>query len=196
VPVINYSLGKGDWLAQRAHAYGGKVIATVTSVKHGASCVLECGCEELTSMTLWNETLFFSSFAEALPAILVCLCFYFLWDPLKDPHLNHTSTLQVINNPISSFHPSLPPSPPPLSKIRKSQRRRRPARDRTRSCRTRGGRHVFSISPGHCIEGAGAAFDCSWWVWRWTRAARGFVLGSGCCGDGYKICVHGGESVA
>jgi enoyl-[acyl-carrier protein] reductase II len=35
VPVINYSLGKGDWLAQRAHDYGGKVIATVTSVKHG-----------------------------------------------------------------------------------------------------------------------------------------------------------------
>jgi hypothetical protein len=41
VPVINYSLGKGDWLAQRAHAYGGKVIATVTSVKHGISYVLE-----------------------------------------------------------------------------------------------------------------------------------------------------------
>jgi len=41
VPVINYSLGKGDWLVQRAHAYGGKVIATVTSVKHGAPSVLE-----------------------------------------------------------------------------------------------------------------------------------------------------------
>jgi hypothetical protein len=25
VPVINYSLGKGDWLAKGAHAYGGKV---------------------------------------------------------------------------------------------------------------------------------------------------------------------------
>ncbi len=35
VPVINYSLGKGDWLAQKAHAYGGKVMATVTTVKHG-----------------------------------------------------------------------------------------------------------------------------------------------------------------
>jgi enoyl-[acyl-carrier protein] reductase II len=28
VPVINFSLGKGDWLVEKAHAYGGKVIAT------------------------------------------------------------------------------------------------------------------------------------------------------------------------
>jgi len=34
VPVINFSLGKGDWLCQRAHAYGGKVIATVVNAKH------------------------------------------------------------------------------------------------------------------------------------------------------------------
>jgi len=34
VPIINYSLGKGDWIAERAHAYGGKVIATVTTLKH------------------------------------------------------------------------------------------------------------------------------------------------------------------
>lgn len=34
VPVINFSLGKGDWLIQRCHAYGGKVIATVTTAKH------------------------------------------------------------------------------------------------------------------------------------------------------------------
>ena len=37
VPVINYSLGKGDWLAQRAHDYGDKVVATVTTLKHGRS---------------------------------------------------------------------------------------------------------------------------------------------------------------
>lgn len=37
VPVINYSLGKGDWLAERAHGYGGKVIATVTTAKHAQS---------------------------------------------------------------------------------------------------------------------------------------------------------------
>jgi len=34
VPVINFSLGKGDWLCRRAHAYGGKVIATVVNEKH------------------------------------------------------------------------------------------------------------------------------------------------------------------
>lgn len=34
VPVINFSLGKGDWLIQQCHAYGGKVIATVTTAKH------------------------------------------------------------------------------------------------------------------------------------------------------------------
>lgn len=37
VPIINYSLGKGNWLAQRAHAYGGKVVATVTTTKHATS---------------------------------------------------------------------------------------------------------------------------------------------------------------
>ena len=31
MPVINFSLGKGDWIVQRAHAYGGKVIATVVT---------------------------------------------------------------------------------------------------------------------------------------------------------------------
>lgn len=37
VPVINFSLGKGEWLVERAHAYGGKVIATVVSEKHALS---------------------------------------------------------------------------------------------------------------------------------------------------------------
>lgn len=37
VPVINFSLGKGEWLTERCHAYGGKVIATVTTVKHALS---------------------------------------------------------------------------------------------------------------------------------------------------------------
>jgi len=32
--VINVSLGKCDWIAERAHKYGGKVIATVTTEKH------------------------------------------------------------------------------------------------------------------------------------------------------------------
>jgi enoyl-[acyl-carrier protein] reductase II len=34
VPVINYSLGKGDWICEAVHAYGGTVIATVTTHKH------------------------------------------------------------------------------------------------------------------------------------------------------------------
>lgn len=37
VPVINFSLGKGDWIVEGAHRYGGKVIATVTNVRHARS---------------------------------------------------------------------------------------------------------------------------------------------------------------
>lgn len=34
VPIINYSLGKGDWICKTVHGYGGKVIATVTTHRH------------------------------------------------------------------------------------------------------------------------------------------------------------------
>jgi len=34
VPVINFALGKGDWLVKEAHTYGGKVIATVVNAYH------------------------------------------------------------------------------------------------------------------------------------------------------------------
>jgi len=34
VPVINFALGKGDWLVREAHKYGGKVIATVVNARH------------------------------------------------------------------------------------------------------------------------------------------------------------------
>ncbi len=34
VPILNYALGKGDWIIQRAHAYGGKVLATVAIERH------------------------------------------------------------------------------------------------------------------------------------------------------------------
>ena len=37
VPVINISLGKGDWICKRAQSYGGKVIATVVNEKHARS---------------------------------------------------------------------------------------------------------------------------------------------------------------
>jgi len=34
VPILNYALGKGDWIIKTAHAYGGKVLATVAIEKH------------------------------------------------------------------------------------------------------------------------------------------------------------------
>jgi enoyl-[acyl-carrier protein] reductase II len=34
VPILNYALGKGDWLIKAAHEYGGKVLATVAIEKH------------------------------------------------------------------------------------------------------------------------------------------------------------------
>ena len=34
VPVINFALGKGDWIVKRAHEYGGKVLATIVNHRH------------------------------------------------------------------------------------------------------------------------------------------------------------------
>lgn len=52
VPVINFALGKGDWLVKAAHSYGGKVIATVVTARHakraqdyGADAVVATGHE-------------------------------------------------------------------------------------------------------------------------------------------------------
>ncbi len=44
VPVINFALGKGDWIVEAAHKYGGKVIATVVSPRH-AKRAQEYGCD-------------------------------------------------------------------------------------------------------------------------------------------------------
>ncbi len=44
VPVINFALGKGDWIVQEAHKYGGKVMATVVSARH-AMRAEEYGCD-------------------------------------------------------------------------------------------------------------------------------------------------------
>ena len=52
VPVINFSLGKGDWIVPRAHAYGGRVIATVTSVRHARAAASQ-GCDAL--LVVGNE---------------------------------------------------------------------------------------------------------------------------------------------
>jgi len=34
VPIINFALGKGDWIIKAAHEYGGKVLATVAIERH------------------------------------------------------------------------------------------------------------------------------------------------------------------
>ena len=65
VPILNYALGKGDWIATAAHEYGAKVIATVTTEKHaraaqrdGADALIVTGHEaaghggDVTSLVL------------------------------------------------------------------------------------------------------------------------------------------------
>jgi enoyl-[acyl-carrier protein] reductase II len=65
VPIINYSLGKGDWIAKAVKEYGGKTLATVTNRKHalsaqkdGADALIVTGHEaaahggEVTSLVL------------------------------------------------------------------------------------------------------------------------------------------------
>ena len=39
VPIVNVSMGKGEWVTEAAHAYGGKVIATVASEAHARSAI-------------------------------------------------------------------------------------------------------------------------------------------------------------
>ncbi len=44
VPVINFALGKGDWIVKEAHKYGGKVFATVVNIRH-AKRAQDYGCD-------------------------------------------------------------------------------------------------------------------------------------------------------
>ena len=46
VPVINFALGKGDWIVEAAHKYGGKVVATVVTHRH-AKRAEDYGCDGL-----------------------------------------------------------------------------------------------------------------------------------------------------
>mgnify|MGYP003914187441 CR=1 FL=1 len=39
VPIVNISLGKGNWIADRVHEYNGKILATVTNSKHAQSAI-------------------------------------------------------------------------------------------------------------------------------------------------------------
>ena len=43
VPVINFALGKGDWIVKEANKYGGKVVATVVNARH-AKRAQDYGC--------------------------------------------------------------------------------------------------------------------------------------------------------
>jgi enoyl-[acyl-carrier protein] reductase II len=65
VPILNYALGKADWMIKAAHAYGGKVIATVATERHalkaqedGADALVITGYEaaahgtEITTLVL------------------------------------------------------------------------------------------------------------------------------------------------
>jgi enoyl-[acyl-carrier protein] reductase II len=65
VPVINFALGKGDWIVNEAHKYGGKVFATVVNLRHarraqdyGSDAVIATGQEaaahgeDVTSLVL------------------------------------------------------------------------------------------------------------------------------------------------
>lgn len=68
VPIINFALGKGDWIIKAAHQYGGKVLATVAIEKHarraeadGADALVVTGHEaaahgaEVGTMVLVNS---------------------------------------------------------------------------------------------------------------------------------------------
>lgn len=46
VPLINISLGKAQWIADGAHSYGGRILATVTNAKH-AEAALTAGADVL-----------------------------------------------------------------------------------------------------------------------------------------------------
>jgi enoyl-[acyl-carrier protein] reductase II len=52
IPVINYSMGKGDWICKAVHEYGGKVMASVTDQKlaikaqqQGCDAIIAAGYE-------------------------------------------------------------------------------------------------------------------------------------------------------
>ncbi len=73
VPVINFALGKGDWICDAAHKYGGKVIATVVRDKHalaaeaqGADAVIATGHEAAAHGEAVTSLLLVPSLADAL----------------------------------------------------------------------------------------------------------------------------------
>jgi enoyl-[acyl-carrier protein] reductase II len=73
VPVINFALGKGDWLVREAHQYGGKVIATVTNGRHakraedyGADAIIATGHEAAAHGDAVTSLVLIPSLADVL----------------------------------------------------------------------------------------------------------------------------------
>lgn len=81
VPVINYSLGKGDWIAKAAHAYGGKVIATVTTTHHaqaaeaqGADILMATGHEAAAHGGAVTSMVLIPALRDACPNLPIIGC--------------------------------------------------------------------------------------------------------------------------
>jgi enoyl-[acyl-carrier protein] reductase II len=73
VPVINFALGKGDWIVKRAHEYGGKVVATVVNARHakraegyGTDAVIATGHEAAAHGETVTSLVLVPSLADAV----------------------------------------------------------------------------------------------------------------------------------
>ncbi|MBN2437963.1 MAG: nitronate monooxygenase [Deltaproteobacteria bacterium] len=73
VPVINFALGKGDWIVRAAHGYGGKVVATVVNARHakraeeyGADGVIATGHEAAAHGEAVTSLVLVPSLADAV----------------------------------------------------------------------------------------------------------------------------------
>ena len=76
VPVINFALGKGDWIVKKAHEYGGKVVATVVNARH-AKRAQDYGCDAV--IATGNEA---AAHGEAITTMVLIPS---LMDALKIP---------------------------------------------------------------------------------------------------------------
>jgi enoyl-[acyl-carrier protein] reductase II len=73
VPVINFALGKGDWIVKEARRYGGRVVATVVNSHHarraqdfGADAVIATGHEAAAHGDAVTTFLLIPSLVDAL----------------------------------------------------------------------------------------------------------------------------------
>ncbi|PKN67241.1 MAG: enoyl-ACP reductase [Deltaproteobacteria bacterium HGW-Deltaproteobacteria-12] len=73
VPVINFALGKGDWIVKGAHAYDGKVVATVVNARHakraqeyGVDAVISTGYEAAAHGEYVTSLVLLPSLADAV----------------------------------------------------------------------------------------------------------------------------------